>query len=99
MKQQPEQIEFIAIMRNKRKIVMAFNRYEISLYFDVQYLLWISENKPFIEINNKTDISFNKRQLKNSVNKFIEIGLLKITKQKDIYRVSRAFMWYGTEPI
>jgi len=56
-------------------------------------------NSIFIEINNKTDISFNKRQLKNSVNKFIEIGLLKATKQKDIYRVSRAFMWYGTEPI
>lgn len=97
MNQQPEQREFIAIVRNKRKIVMAFNRYEISLYFDLQHFLWLSENKPFVEINNKTDISFNKRHLKNSVNKFIEIGLLLPTKQKDIYRVSRSFMWYGIE--
>ena len=87
---------FIGLKHSKKKIVYSFKGYENTLYFEIMCLLMQSANRPFININD-TIKKVSKANKQKAINKFIDVKLLLPTKDKNIFRVSKSFMFYGEE--
>ncbi len=89
---------YVGLNHSKKKIVLSFKNSEINLFSDLVYMFAYSKNKPFININD-TIVKISRPTLKKVLSRFIDVGLLKPTKDKKIFKVSKAFMFYGEDRI
>ena len=87
---------YVGLNHSKKKIVFSFKNSEIHLFSDIVFMFANSKNRPFVNIND-TIVKISKPTLKKVLARFIEVGLLKQTKDKNIFKVSKAFMFYGED--
>lgn len=87
---------YIGLNKSKKSIVMTFNEKETKMYFKIIGLLAHSENKPYINLNDSI-LKISKIEKQKAITRFIDVKLLKPTKDKNIFKVYKSFMFYGEE--